>query len=142
MPSPDNALQAGIYARLNGYAPLVALIGANKVYDFVPERAQPPYVLIGEDTLVDNDSKSNPGWDATLTIHCWDYERAGRKSVKAILSAIHDALHWQTTNITVAGYQLVHINREFQDTIQETAGEGQTDRYWHGVARYRALIHA
>ena len=29
MASPDNALQAGIYSRLTGYAPLTAAIGAN-----------------------------------------------------------------------------------------------------------------
>lgn len=142
MPSPDNALQAGIYSRLIGYSPLTTALGGNKVYDFVPETAKPPFVVIGDDALVDNDTKSTAGWEATITIHCWDFEKAGRKSVKTILSHIHDALHWQRANITLTGFTLVHIHREFHQTFQETAGEGQTDRYWHGVARYRALIHA
>lgn len=142
MASPDNALQAGLYARLSGYAALTALIGGNKVYDFVPESAQPPYVVIGDDTATDWDTKSKHGWEFTVTVHCWDFERAGRKSVKAILGAIFDALHQQEANVTVTGYALVQIRREFQQTFQETAVEGASDRFWHGVARYRAVVTA
>jgi hypothetical protein len=140
--SPDNALQAGIYTRLNGFAALTALIGANKVFDFVPERTEPPYVVIGDDTATDWDTKDKEGWEFTLTIHCWSFEKAGRKQVKLILSAIHDALHQQEANITVTGFNLIQIRREFQQTFQEAAVEGQNDRYWHGAARYRAVIQA
>ncbi len=142
MSSPDNALQAGIYNRLTGYAPLVTALGGKKVYDFVPETATAPYIVIGDDTLADWDTKSKNGWEATLTIHCWDFEKAGSKSVKNILSLIHDALHQQQANITVTGYTLVQIRREFQQAFHESVTEGQSDRYWHGVARYRAVIHA
>jgi hypothetical protein len=140
--SPDNALQAGIYTRLNNFAALTAVIGSNQVYDFVPESAQPPYVVIGDDTATDWDTKSKHGWEFTVTLHCWSFETAGRKQVKTILSHVHDALHQQEANITVSGFTLVQIRREFQQTFQETAAEGQSDRYWHGVARYRAVVHA
>jgi hypothetical protein len=139
--SPDNALQAGIYTRLTGFATLTALV-STRVYDFVPESAAAPYVVIGDDTATDWDTKDTQGWEFTVTIHCWDFEKAGRKSVKTILSAIHDALHQQESNITVSGFNLVQIRREFQQTFQETAVEGQNDRYWHGVARYRAIVQA
>lgn len=141
MASPDNALQAGIYTRLTTFAGLTSLV-STRVYDFVPETAAAPYVVIGDDTASDWDTKSKHGWEFTLTIHCWDFEKAGRKSVKAILSAIHDALHQQQANITVSGFTLVQIRREFQQTFQETAVEGANDRFWHGVARYRAVVHA
>lgn len=141
MASPDNALQAGIYARLTGFAALAALV-STRVYDFVPENAAAPYVVIGDDTATDWDTKSKAGWEFTVTIHCWDFEKAGRKSVKSILSAVHDALHQQQSTITVTGFTLVQIRREFQQTFQETAVEGANDRYWHGVARYRAVVTA
>jgi hypothetical protein len=142
MSSPDNALQAGLYARLTGYASLTTALGGSKVYDHVPATAAAPYVVIGEDTLIDWDTKSKAGWECTVTIHVWDYEKNGRKSVKTLLSHIHDALHQQEANITVTSFSLVQIRREFQQTIQETAIEGENDRYYHGIARYRAIITA
>ena len=140
MPSPDNALQAGIYARLAGYAPLTAALGGQKVFDHVPAKFPPPYVRIGEDTLSEFDTKTEEGWDCTITIHAWDFEKAGRKSVKELLSHIFDALHRQELNMAVAGFTLVEIRREFHDTFQEVGIEGSSDHYYHGVARYRVML--
>jgi methionine aminopeptidase len=140
MSSPDNALQAGIYDRLTGYAPLTSALGGQKVYDFVSAKLVAPYVVIGEDTLSDWDTKTNSGWDCTVTIHAWDFLKAGRKSVKTLLSLIHDALHRQESEIVVAGFTLTEIRRDFQQTIQETGIEGENDHYYHGIARYRALL--
>lgn len=147
MSSPDNALQAGIYARLTGYSALTTALGTDsqgrqKVYDHVPQEETAPYVVIGDDTATDSDTKSKAGWEFTVTIHCWDFQKAGRKSVKTLLSHIHDALHQQEANITVSGFTLVQIRREFQQTFQETAIEGENDHYYHGVARYRAVVTA
>jgi hypothetical protein len=140
--SPDNALQVGIYTRLTGYSALTTALGGQRVYDHVPQGQAAPYVVIGDDTLTDDDTKSKAGWECTVTLHVWDYQKAGRKSVKALLSHIHDALHQQEANITVTGFSLVQIRREFQQTFQEPGIEGENDHYYHGVARYRAVITA
>lgn len=141
MAMPLNALQAGIYSRLTGYAALTSAIGANKVFDHIPQREAAPYVVIGDDTSIDFDTKTSNGWEVTLTIHCWDFEKAGRKGVKTIMGHIYDALHKSETNITVSGFSLVMIYCEFQQTFQETAIEGANDHYYHGVQRFRAIIH-
>lgn len=140
MALPLNALQAGIYTRLTGYAALTALIGANKVFDHVPQGTAAPYVVIGDDTTIDFDTKSNNGWEVTLTIHCWDFEKAGSKSVKAIMSEIYDALHHAESSITVTSFSLVEIFQEFSQSFQDTTIEGANDHYYHGVQRFRALI--
>ena len=140
--TPDNALQAGIYTRLNNYSALTAVIGANKVFDHVPQGTVAPYVMIGDDTAIDWDTKSKFGWEFTLTIHVWDFEKKGRKSVKTLLGHVFDALHQQEANVTVSGFTLVTLRREFQQTFQETGIEGQNDSYYHGVARYRAVVTA
>ncbi len=142
MPTPANALQAAIYTRLNGYSTLTSLIGSNQVFDNVPETAAPPYVLVGDDTAIDWSTKNLNGWETTITIHCWDYEKSGRKSVKAIMSAIYDALHDQNTNITVTGFNLIMIRCEFERSVQETSVVGQGNEYYHGIQRYRVLIHS
>lgn len=140
MSSPDNALQAGIYTRLTGYSALTTALGGSYVYDYVPQGRAAPFVVIGDDTLTDWDTKNTEGWECTVTIHVWDFLKAGRKSVKTLLGHIHDALHQQEANITVTGFNLVQIRREFQQTFQETGVEGENDHYYHGVARYRAVV--
>ena len=139
--TPSNPLQAAIYTRLTGYAPLTALIGPNQVFDFVPEDIEPPYVLIGDDTVIDWSTKTNNGWDTTLNIHCWDFEKAGKKSVKGIMSVIYDALQRQEASITVSGFTLVEFRWDgFEHTMQDPSVQGQGDRFYHGIQRYRALI--
>jgi hypothetical protein len=138
MGTPSNALQAAIYTRLTGFAPLTSLIAG--VYDNVPENAHPPYVLIGDDTAIDDSTKLAAGWEATVTIHAWDFEQSGRKSVKAILSAIYDALHRQEDSIPIAGFRLIQMQWEFEQTFQDTSPEGESDHFYHGVQRYRAII--
>lgn len=142
MATPDNALQAAIYTRLTNFSALTAALGDNNIFDFVQPDQNPPYVVIGEDTLTDDSTKTEGHWDCTVTIHVWDYEKAGRKSVKTLLSHIHDALHRQEVNISVSGYGLTEIRLEFQQVIQETGVEGEGDHYYHGIARYRAHIGA
>jgi hypothetical protein len=137
---PANALQAAIYTRLTSYTPLTTALGGARVFDHVPQNQPFPYVVLGDDTLVDWSTKTNNGWEATLTLHCWDRPKAGRKSVKTILGHLYDALHRQEASVTVTGFQLVLLQCEFQQTFQETAVEGDNDHFYHGVMRFRALI--
>lgn len=142
MPTPYNALQAGIYTRLTGYSALTTALGGARIYDHVPQNSAFPYVMIGDDTAIEADTKSHEGWEVTLTLHAWDYAAAGGKSVKAILGHLYDALHRKEANVTVIGFQLVLLNVEFTRTFQESATEGASDRYYHGVMRARAIIRA
>lgn len=139
MTHPANAIQAGVYTRLTGYSALATALGGTKIYDHVPQGTSAPYVLIGEDTLNDGGNKTHNGWECTITIHSWDYEKAGRKSVKAIMGHIYDALHRQESNLTITGFSLVYIECEFEQVLPEQA-DGATDHYYHGVQRFRALI--
>lgn len=142
MATPYNALQAGIYARLAGYAPLTTRLGGVRIYDHIPQGSAFPYVMLGDDTATELDTKTSGGWEVTVTMHAWDYAAAGRKSVKEILGHMYDALHRQEASITVTGFQLVMLNVEFIETFQESASEGASDRYYHGVMRARAIIRA
>ena len=140
MTSPSNAFQAGIYARLTSYAPLTALVGT-KIYDHVPQDETAPYVVIGDHTATDWSTKTRNGWEYTVTIHAWDFERAGRKSVNAILSAIYDALHQAEGAITVAGFDLIQLHFDNEvPAYPEPGTEGAGDHYYHGVIRFRALL--
>lgn len=140
MSQPLNALQAGVWNRLTGYTALTTVLGGAKVYDHVPQGTAAPYVLIGDDTINEADTATYNGWEVTLTIHCWDFEKAGRKSIKTLMGHIYDALHKQESNVTVYGFSLAYLRCEFQDSFQDAQVEGATDHYYHGVQRFRALI--
>jgi hypothetical protein len=142
MTQPLNALQTGIYNRLTGYSALTTALGGSKIYDHVPYNTDAPYVVIGEDIVTESDTKTYNGWDFSITIHCWDFEAAGRKSVKTLMGHIYDALHRVESSITVSGFTLVYMHCDFQQTFQETAIEGSNDHYYHGVQRFKALIRA
>ncbi len=142
MSEPTNALQVGLYTRLLGYAALTTALGGPAVYDHVPQNTAAPYVLIGEAMANEDDTKSANGWEFTVTIHCWDFLKAGRKSVNTLMGHIYDALHRQESSITVTGFALLQIYREFSQTIPEPAEEGQPDHYYHGIQRFRVLIRS
>ena len=148
MSNPLAALQTGLYSRLTGFSALTTLLGAvdedglQKVYDHVPQGRDAPYVVIGDDTTAESDTKSNNGWEVTITIHCWDFEKAGRLSVKNIMKEVYNALHKQESNITVTGFGLVLLYCTEQFSFQEEVAEGAGDHYYHGVQRFRAIIRA
>lgn len=140
MSEPGIALQTAIYNRLSNYAPLTAVLGADKVHDHPPEDILPPYVIIGEDDSDEAGSKTYNGWERVVTIHCWDFEREGRKSIKTIMGHIYDALHRNEANIAVTGFNLVYFEQRYSTSFKEYAIEGEGDHYYHGVQRFRVLI--
>lgn len=128
-----NALQAAIYTRLNSQ------LGGTPVYDFVPQGSGYPFVVIGESTALNWDTKTIEGQEFTVTIHAFD-KAAGKKSVQTIMQSVYTALHRQEANITVSGYTLVLIECDFHQAFQDPSPEGDTDHYFHGIQRYRCIV--
>ena len=127
------AVQQAVYAALAGDGALMALVAG--VHDHPPEGAAPfPYVLIGESTARDWSGAAAEGMELTLTLHAWSRYR-GFREVKAILAAIHSALHDAT--LALAGQTLVNLRFDFAATMRDP--DGLTT---HGVARYRAVTQA
>ncbi len=129
----SNALQKAIYDRLTsqlGVSP--------KVYDFVPQAAIYPYVVIGDVTSLPWDTKTEDGQEFTVTIHAFD-KGAGKKSVQAIAENIYAALHQKESNIAPTGNTVILCRCEFSEAFQDPTPEGQSDHYFHAVQRYRVL---
>ena len=91
MTSPALVLQKAVYDALSGYAGLIAEIGAGHIYDAVPESAEPPYVVIGEDQIIDDGNGCSDGWEIYSTIHVWAQPH-GRAKAKRIGSEVCTAL--------------------------------------------------
>ena len=124
------ALQKTVFDALDGDSALQSLV--TDVFDFVPETTAFPYVKVGEETAVDNGTKTLQGNDHTLVIHTFSRYR-GSKETKEIMSRIYALLH--ESSLTVSGASLVNLRFEFSDIIKEN--DGLTT---HGLQRFRAMI--
>ena len=127
------ALQQAIFTALDGAtindADGNAITG---VFDDVPENTAYPYVVIGEETATNIDTKDKDAHEHTLTIHVWSQYR-GRKKIKNIMSSVYTTLH--NASITVSGASLVNIRHEFENTLTEADGITR-----HGVMRFRVVV--
>jgi len=124
-------LQKSIFNALDGDSTLQNLV--TDVYDFVPENTVFPYVKVGEETSLDNGTKTLQGNEHTLVIHTFSRYR-GSKEVKEIMSRIYALLH--ESSLSVTGASLVNLRFEFSDVIKEN--DGFTS---HGLQRFRAVVY-
>ena len=92
-----------------------------------------PYIVIGDETSIDNDTKDNAGAQHTITLHCWS-QYVGMKEVKLLEAYLVDKLH--QTNITLPSAEVILIRREFDQVLIEEDGITR-----HGISRYRIIIY-
>jgi len=134
MPSSSWVLQQAVYDAITADAGLIALVGAPRVYDDVPQGAPFPYLTLGQSTSRDWSTGSDSGEEHTLTIHVWS-RAAGRKQVHEIMSALRTALHERS--LALAGHRLVLLRHDLSEARRDT-----TANAYHGLIRFRALTEA
>jgi len=118
-------LQKSIYKRLNNGASFW-------VFDDVPQDQAKPFIVVGDDTLIEYDSDGKTGFECTITIHTWsDYQ--GMAEIKAMQSEIYDLLH--RAEFSVIGYNLINCTFEFADSFLDSNGVTR-----HGVQRFRVIL--
>lgn len=103
------------------------------VYDSVSEGAGFPYITLGEDTVIPNDSKTYDGEEITHTLHVWSTYN-GKKEVKEIMSSVLDSLTREP--LIVNGF-FVEFSRLDLMQVFETDGTPLK----HGVIRMRFRIN-
>lgn len=120
-------LQIAIYNRLKSNPDLT-------VYDAVPEGAAFPYVSIGEDTVVDESTKTDNGEEITHTLHVYSSYN-GRKEVKEIMNKVLETLTNEPLQLG-SGFFMESFNLDMMQVL-ETSGTPLK----HGVMRFRAKIN-
>jgi hypothetical protein len=135
MPSATLALQQSIFAALTADSALTTLLGADRIYDDVPQGTALPYLTLGQTTERDCSTGSDPDTDAgaehLLTLHVWSDAR-GKKQAHEILAAVRATLH--DAPLALSGHRLVNLRHEFSEARR--APDGETI---HGTARFRAV---
>lgn len=122
--SAEFEIQKAVFAKLSALS--------YPVYDDVPDNAAAPYVVIGDDTLIEFDSDGISGFEATVTIHTWSTYR-GKKQIKEMQGAIYDLLH--RAELIVSGYNFIGCDSEYSESLLDADGVTR-----HGVQRFRILI--
>ena len=131
MPSSALALQQSIFATLGAHPAIVALLGAARIHDHVPQPATYPYISFGQSTTRDADTSTEAADEHMLTLHVWS-RAEGRKETHEIIDAVRAALH--DAPLALAGHRLVNLRHEFSEARREPDGDTI-----HGLVRLRAV---
>ena len=125
------SLRAAIHDALKTDAPLVALLGGEKIYDEPPRDAAMPYVTLGEDVIADHSTSTEAGEEHSLTLHVWS-RQGGHKEAHLIAGAALEAL--SQAPLSPNGHHLANLRLIVADVRREADG-----RTYHGIVRLRAL---
>lgn len=130
MPETANwELQQSIYQNLTEDTSLLSLLGAAKVYDFVPQRTRPPYITIGMSLEQDWSTSTESGREHIVTLHSWT-ENRGQKQARQIMAQIQTVM--SEVSLSLPNHNLINLTFEFNELRRDPDGETL-----HGLTRYR-----
>lgn len=139
MSDPSIALQDAIEAALREDDGLRTVMGLQKVRLYsmsAPVGAPYPYVIIGEDQVIDDSTECAESSEVVTTVHAWarveDDVNASRRQAKAMAGEIRRIVK---SIAAVPGFDLVLV--EFEDTRHLTDPDGLTA---HSVISHRFLL--
>lgn len=141
----SSAVQIAIYNKLYASTELDALLARRTDYPTEPaiyddvtqppdtaEESKFPYVVIGDDSILDWSTDTASGGDVSAIIHVWSrYD--GKGEAKRIQSAIYNALHRQT--LTVPDHEFIGC-----DFDTESVTLDPDMHTYHGTSEYRIYI--
>ncbi|MEU2992896.1 DUF3168 domain-containing protein [Streptomyces griseoincarnatus] len=130
-PAPMLPVQSAVYARLEADATLMAMISG--VYDYVPETAEYPFVVIGEAIETPDNRHGGYGRETVVTLHSWSRYQ-GYAQVLRIGARVTALLDHQP--LTIEGVAHIATRFEFSQTLTDPEPPGDIR---HLVQRYRIV---
>lgn len=106
---PDWPLQQAIFTRLETDLSI-------PVYDYVPEKSKPPYVVIGDSNNNEDGAKQLVGFETTLLFHIFS-SQPGMREVKELSSRVVESL--TASLLDVEGWQ-VRCEYDSNDVAYDT----------------------
>lgn len=123
--SPANALRAAVFQRLAADAPLLARLGAARVYDEAPRGAATPYVTLAQSRTRDWSTMTERGDEHALTIDVWSAAPGAREALEIaalVAGALDDAA------LALVDHRLVNLRVLDVDAARENAGRNTRAR--------------
>lgn len=106
-----HAVQQAFYARLTAELEV-------PVYDWVPEDAPYPYVVIGEATEMSDNNHASFGRDVTMTLHVWTKGHAGFGPTLELVDQVQQALDHQL-DLSLVGQRVVTLRLDQVLTMRD-----------------------
>ncbi|MGE0699673.1 MAG: DUF3168 domain-containing protein [Hyphomicrobiaceae bacterium] len=131
MPSSSWSLQKAIFQALAEDTGVIAMLGAPRIYDDVPQKASFPYLTLGQTAVRDWSTGSEDGDEHILTLHVWS-RAEGRRETHELMGALRAALHERS--LSLEGHRLVNLRHELSEARREADGDT-----YHGIVRLRAV---
>ena len=113
---PIALLQTALVSALKADAALVAITGADGVFDAAPTGRAPPYVVIARHDLLTRDGDAAPGQEHRLQLHCWGDQPSRKRALD-----MADRVVAVTLGLSAAGLVLSHIGHVRTDTVIDDA---------------------
>ena len=139
MSDPALAVQEAVEGALRGSEAVKTAMGlaAVRLYPLAPPDAAPfPYLVIGEDQVIGDETECSAGSEIFTTIHVWsrveDDVSASRAQAKRIAGAVRTAID---RTLGVGGFDLVECR--FEDARHLTDPDLRTA---HAVVTHRLLV--
>lgn len=95
--------------------------GNPKVFDFVPQGVDPPFIILGTSSGQDSGDKDNPGQDVTFPITFYSRERSDR-DILLFLQAANRLFHQKKVNLQAGDA----YNSRFAGSMNRMEGDGIT----------------
>ncbi len=106
------SLQEAIYDALSASQSITAIIGENRIFDDVPSKTRPPYILFGDATHTDWSTDTGDGLEHFVRLDIWS-KRQGRKQALEISELVLASL--KSLPEIVAGHTLINFRHEFTE---------------------------
>ena len=78
---PISQLQGALVSALKADAALVAIAGADGVFDAAPNGRPAPYVVIARHDAIQRDGDETPGQEHRLLLHCWGDQPSRKRAL-------------------------------------------------------------
>ena len=134
MSSAVIALRKAILAALVADAPLLALLGAAKIYDEAPRDALAPYVTFGDALARELSFSLFPGLEQVLVLHVWSTQGGAREALEI---ADRIAFLLDDAALTLDTHRLINLRFSALETIREDSG-----RFVRVALRLRAVTES
>jgi len=107
------ALQTSIVAALNADPALIALIGANAVFDMAPKGKAAPYIVVVRHDLIARNTDLSPGNEHRLHLQAWHIEPS-REKLLAMVDRIVAVM--TSANLDSVGLDVTNVNHQRCET--------------------------
>jgi hypothetical protein len=124
-------LQQSIFKILLADSELGTELNGQKIYDQVPDRVKPPYVVVGRTTADDWSTSTENGEAVTVFIHVWS-DSGSRRQCHVLQTHLKRLLHDQPQSLE--NHHLVALRLQFSETRRDLRSG-----HLHGVMRFRGV---